>query len=343
MKKKLALLLAMLLIFTIGCGKNEEPDTSAQENVQTEFRLEGAGLSYTIPDSWVNAENVNLFPSSYIKENGEIFAKVQYSYAPDAHLAELDNPESETPVELLMTPLVELLVVKSEHLQSEEVQNELSLYESAEELPTRGEFHFFFLTDHVIGIAHFDKDAQETFEELEFDLPKLKDSIETFEPNPQASDKPAENSGQYLNFMSNTLEGDPINSTIFYEYDMTVVNFWASYCLEDDINELDELQEYYEALQKKHPNVNFVQVVIDTPAEDAEELVLDEYYDEDVTFTGIMPDENLARWIVNNLNGLPTTVFVNNQGIVRDFKIEGMQDASYYMEVTETMLDAITE
>ena len=32
--------------------------------------------------------------------------------------------------------------------------------------------------------------------------------------------------------------------------------------------------------------------------------------DADVTFTGIMPDQHLAKWIMNNLNGLPTTIFV---------------------------------
>ena len=51
---------------------------------------------------------------------------------------------------------------------------------------------------------------------------------------------------------------------------MTVVNFWASYCEEDNINELDTLQSFYKDLQKKHPNVNFVQVVIDTPGQKAE-------------------------------------------------------------------------
>jgi hypothetical protein len=73
----------------------------------------------------------------------------------------------------------------------------------------------------------------------------------------------------------------------------------------------------------------------------SEELVLDAYDKHGVTFTGIMPDENLAKWIMTNLEGLPTTIFVDSEGMPRDFKIEGMQDKDYYMETTESMLKAI--
>ena len=153
----------------------------------------------------------------------------------------------------------------------------------------------------------------------------------------------AADDGRYLAFMSNTLTGESISTTVFYDYDMTVVNFWASYCLDDGINELETLQKFYKDLQKKHPNVNFVQVVIDTPTAEAEEKALKAYEDAGVTFMGIMPDQNLAKWIMDNLNGLPTTVFVDSKGMSRDFKIEGMQDAEYYMETTETMLSALTK
>ena len=43
-----------------------------------------------------------------------------------------------------------------------------------------------------------------------------------------------------------------------------------------------------------------------------------------------MPDQNLATWITDNLEGLPTTVFVDSKGKPTDLKIKGVQDASYY-------------
>ncbi len=341
MKKKLALLLAMTLLFgTIGCGK----DTTAEETpheIQTEFELAECGLSYTIPDAWVETENANLIPVSFVNASGEIYAKVQYNYAPDENMADLSDTESTVPVEKLMTPIVEFLVVKTENLETETVKNELALFSNVEEIGVEGDFHFYFMTDYASGIDHFSKNAQETFRELETYLPELKDSIEISMPDEQAVVDAAEENSKYLNFISNTLEGDPITTTVFYDYDMTVVNFWASYCEEEGINELDTLEAFYKDLQKKYPNVNFIQVVIDTPGEKAEKVVADAYKKAGVTFTGIMPDQNLAGWIMNNLNGLPTTIFVDSKGKPAELKIEGIQDASYYMETTETMLQTV--
>ena len=343
MKKKLTLLLAMVMLFgAAACGK-EEAEEQPQQEIQTEFELAECGLSYTIPDAWVETENTNLIPISFVNANGEIYAKIQYNYAPDENMADLDDTNSTVPVEELMTPIVEMLVVKAENLETEVVKNEMALFDSVEKIGMKGDFYFYYMTEYATGIDHFSDDAQETFRELEEYLPELRDSIEISMPDEQAVLDAAEENGKYLNFISNTLEGDPITTAVFYDYDMTVVNFWASYCEEEGINELDQLQDFYEDLQKKYPNVNFVQVVIDTPGEKAEDVVADAYKKAGVTFTGIMPDQNLATWITNNLNGLPTTIFVDSQGKPADLKIEGMQDASYYMETTETMLAKFTK
>ena len=343
MKKKLALLLALMMLFSAGCGKKEVPDQQPQQEIQTDFEFTECGLAYTIPDEWVEMENSNLIPSPTVSPNGEIYAKIRYNYTPDENMAELNNADSTVPVEELMTPIVEFLVVKEENLETSAVKKELAQFSSVEELEAQKNFRFFFLTGYATGIDHFSEEAQTTFRELEKYLPDLKDSVETFLPDEKAVQQAVANNDKYLSFMTNTLEGDPISTTAFYDYDMTVVNFWASYCLEDNIVELDTLQKFYNDLQKKHPNVNFIQVVIDTPEANAEELALDAYDKYGVTFTGIMPDQNLAKWIMNNLNGLPTTIFVDKEGMPRDFKIEGMQDAAYYMETTETMLEGISK
>lgn len=340
MKKKFALLLAMVMLFAVGCGKDNSAG-QAQQEIQREFDLPQCGLSYTIPEEWTEMENCNLIPISFVSTTGEIYAKIQYNYAPDDNMAALNDTSSTIPIEELMTPIAEMLVVKAENLETAAVKDELALFSSVEELPAHENYHFYFMTDYADGIDHFDSDAQDVFKELETYLPELKDSIETSLPDAAAVQETVENDGKYLNFISKTLEGDPISSTVFYDYDLTVVNFWASYCYTDNIVELDTLQTFYKDLQKKHPNVNFIQVVIDTPGENAEKIAQDAYDEYNVTFTGVMPDQNMAAWIMENLNGLPTTIFVDSQGIPRDLKVEGMQDAAYYMETTENMLKAI--
>lgn len=341
MKKKLALLLAAMLLFSAACGKKEATSEQTQTEIQTEFRFAECGLAYTIPDAWVEMENTNLIPSPTVTPDSEIYAKICYHYAPDENLAALNDTASDVPVEKLMTPLVELLVIKEDNLETDAVQDALSSFSSVEELPAQENFRFYLLTEYTDGIEHFSVDAKETFAALESYLPEFKESIETFPPDIAAVQQSAEQDGKYLTFLSNTLAGDPISTAIFYDYDMTVINFWASYCLEDGINELEALQKFYKNLQRKYPNVNFVQVVIDTPAEAAEEAALAAYAEAGVTFTGIMPDEHLAKWIMENLNGLPTTIFVNREGIPSELKIEGMQDAAYYLETTETMLKSM--
>ncbi|MBR5122642.1 MAG: TlpA family protein disulfide reductase [Anaerotignum sp.] len=340
MKKKFALLLAMVMLFAVGCGKDDSTN-QAQQEIQREFDLPQCGLSYTIPEEWTEMENCNLIPISFVSTTGEIYAKIQYNYAPDDNMAALNDTSSTIPIEELMTPIAEMLVVKAENLETAAVKDELALFSSVEELPAHENYHFYFMTDYADGIDHFDSDAQDVFKELETYLPELKDSIETSLPDAAAVQETVENDGKYLNFISKTLEGDPISSTVFYDYDLTVVNFWASYCYTDNIVELDTLQTFYKDLQKKHPNVNFIQVVIDTPGENAEKIAQDAYDEYNVTFTGVMPDQNMAAWIMENLNGLPTTIFVDSQGMPRDLKVEGMQDAAYYMETTENMLKAI--
>jgi len=64
MKKKLALLLAALLLFgSAACGKTDTADDTQQE-IQTEFNLPKCGLSYTIPDAWVEIQTSSPRPMS---------------------------------------------------------------------------------------------------------------------------------------------------------------------------------------------------------------------------------------------------------------------------------------
>ena len=340
MKKKLILAFALLLTLSMlgGCKGNS---TNSDNGVTQEFCLEEAGIAYTIPDEWVTSENVNILPTSFVSYNGDIYAKIEYSYASDENMEELNDTESTTPVEDLLVPFVAIIAVRDANIENKGVLDMLATYETCEELTPQDGFHFYFLRDYDTNLAHFSEEGADTYDMLQETLDDFKKTIETFQPNdvePAAS----EGYGQYLNFISTTLQGDSITSTVFHEYDLTVVNFWASYCY-PKINELATLQAFSEDLKATYPNVNFVQVVIDTPADEAQEIVLAAYAEAGVTFTGIMPDQNMAGWIMDNIEGLPTTVFVDSTGMPMDTKIEGIQEASVYMDTTKQLLESIPD
>ena len=179
MKKILALLLT--LVFTVlacaACGsQNDQPE----EAVQTEIRLDACGLAYTIPTSWTGTENINIIPTSYAQPESSIYALVRYDYAPDENMAELNDMESETAVEDLMAPLVELLVVRDGQETADAVEAEMEKFTSCRELPKQEGFRFYYLTDPVRGVAYLPESGIQTYQELAEDLPLLYDSIETF-------------------------------------------------------------------------------------------------------------------------------------------------------------------
>ena len=52
----------------------------------------------------------------------------------------------------------------------------------------------------------------------------------------------------------------------------------------------------------------------------------------------IMPDETLGNWILQNLEGLPTTILVNSQAQMVGEKIQGIQSLENYITIVENAL-----
>ena len=84
--------------------------------------------------------------------------------------------------------------------------------------------------------------------------------------------------------------------------------------------------------------MQFVQVVIDTPQPEAEKIALQAKQEANADFISIMTDETLANWIVQNLAGLPTTIFVNSKGQMIGEQIQGIQTLENYMTMIENAL-----
>ncbi len=111
-------------------------------------------------------------------------------------------------------------------------------------------------------------------------------------------------------FSSVTITGEQITQDIFADYDLTMVNIWASWC-GPCVNEMGELAELYLQLPE---NVNLI-----TMCEDAEtqgELVEQILTTNKAEFHTIVVNDAMRRSIINRCSGFPTTVYIDKEGYI---------------------------
>lgn len=114
--------------------------------------------------------------------------------------------------------------------------------------------------------------------------------------------------GDASRFKTMTLSGKSISSEIFKDYDVTMINIWATWC-ESCLNELPELQKVYENLPD---GANMITVCIDAKqsTSKAQEIISTI----GASFPVLFVDEKLEKSLVYLLNGYPSAIFVDSTG-----------------------------
>lgn len=103
------------------------------------------------------------------------------------------------------------------------------------------------------------------------------------------------------------MEGKDFGKKELSQYDLTVVNIWATTCY-PCIAELPQFQKLYEQLP---PHVNLISVCLDGREES--ELAQAILKQTGVQFTTLAGDE-LAKTVLKNIISTPTTIFLDTQG-----------------------------
>lgn len=159
------------------------------------------------------------------------------------------------------------------------------------------------------------------------------------EKQEEASEEPAESSGMpesMPEFETVDLEGNKVTREIFAKTDLTVVNFWATYC-SPCIDEMPELGEWSATMPE---NVQIIGIVVDAAAEDSEEAKL---ANQIVEKTGADFPHLVAKSefddMIAKLIGVPTTFFVDSKGDFVGEPIAGA-DVDGYKEYVGKYLDA---
>ena len=114
----------------------------------------------------------------------------------------------------------------------------------------------------------------------------------------------------FAQFETEDINGNPVNQDIFKDYDVTMVNVWATWCYYC-VEEMPGISALYEELPE---NVNIITICEDGDTAKADALnVLNNVA---AHFTTIKPGEDLEKSALKYVQGFPTTFFVNSKGEV---------------------------
>ena len=130
-------------------------------------------------------------------------------------------------------------------------------------------------------------------------------------------------------FSGTTLDGDPIDQTIFESYDLIIVNCWAEWC-GPCVAEMPELEK----LHQNYPNVLILGVLIGTNSIEAAKATL---RDAGVTYPVMEPTGKVID-LVNRFDAIPATMFFDGTGKEIADPIVGSMSYSEWKEVVEDLL-----
>lgn len=150
--------------------------------------------------------------------------------------------------------------------------------------------------------------------------------------------------GDMTSFSANTLSGGTFTQDDLADYDMTVINIWATtcgYCIE----EMEGLEKLFEQLPE---NVNFISICADAAynTDLAEEILRKK----GATFETLIGNSSLDNAILQYITGTPTIVFADREGnlvgspIIGAPCIEDMdRAASIYLKEVENHLKELNQ
>ncbi len=165
-------------------------------------------------------------------------------------------------------------------------------------------------------------------------------------PSPDVVTEPAGDEGTTADldvqhfgmFLSESMDGLEISDMIFSNYDLTMVNIWATWC-GPCVSEMPDLQTLYTMLPE---NVNLITMVQDGDSQrDLAEQILNT---SGATFLTILPSESINVNVMSKVEAFPTNVFVDSLGNVAAVVTGAPADpVSTYLDYIDQVLAILPE
>lgn len=143
-------------------------------------------------------------------------------------------------------------------------------------------------------------------------------------------------------FEGKDIEGNEVTSDIFSEVKLTMVNVWATYC-GPCLNEMPELGE----LAKEYEESEFQLVgIISDVVEEADQEMMD-LAEAAIEKTGadyphLLVNESLYKALLTDVTAVPTTIFLNEHGMVLD-TVVGARDKADWEEIINGLLEGLSK
>jgi thiol-disulfide isomerase/thioredoxin len=172
-----------------------------------------------------------------------------------------------------------------------------------------GYTYYFAYSDDMSGFEISDSEQPALAAYID-SLGTINDDICLFTPEERVEpDTSAENfEGTLKDFSTVSMTGEAVDASIFADYDITMVNLWATWC-SACVEEMPELQELYTQLPE---NINLISICSDAASEtELAQKMIDEL---GIEFTTLMDSESLLEGFIDYCSAYPTTVFVDSQG-----------------------------
>ncbi len=329
MKKILSIVIAAVLCLGLFSGCNAKKEEADDGRTITYPEI---GLSFRAPDSWKEYEDTNLY--AVTTQGDGYIAKVKYSFISAEDKAALEDGSADFDLEDALKAICEFVVLEKENLETVGVQNLFSSYSSAEEIGSHENDIYYLLSGaspNLDGLSDEDRNAYQTMADSVSDM---KATVSVTGVNREALEEAVYGDGNTITFMTKTLKDEDIDSTVFAPYEVTMINFGATYAA-DESPVLEELKKKL----ADYPEVNLIAAYIDTPENTANQKGLEMRNSAGATFQTLVLDASLAQWVTSNLEGVPTTIFVNKDGDIIGNQIQGAQTAEDYMSKIQ---DALT-
>ena len=166
------------------------------------------------------------------------------------------------------------------------------------------------------------------------------DAGDTNQSNSAADSGAQEAAGLLSSFSTTDLEGNAVDQSILEDYDLTMVNVWATYCTPclQEMPELGELAAEYE--ERGVQIVGLVSDVLssdgtvsDSQIETAQEIVAETGAD----YPHLIPSADLMG-LLSQIYGVPTTFFVDSEGNQVGYAYVTAMEREQFVEIIDAAL-----